>query len=118
MELNDSLLRPLLSLDVTPDGAGGGGFRGLCSVELFALSTAVQTETDRQTGQVRSTEISREDISPSERFIYRMYRVRSTSRRSVISYDVGCLVYSTYAVECVKCGRLKSVRWSYDCAST
>lgn len=41
MELSDSLLRPLLSLDVTPDGAGGGGFRGLCSVELFALSIPV-----------------------------------------------------------------------------
>lgn len=53
------------------------------------------------------------------RFIYRfMYRVRSTSRHSVISYDVGYLVCSTYAVECVKCGRLKSARWSYDCAST
>jgi len=52
------------------------------------------------------------------RFIYRMYHVRSTNRRSVISYDVGYLVCSTYAVECVKCGRLKSVRWSYDCAST
>lgn len=51
-------------------------------------------------------------------FIYRMYRVRSTSRHSVISYDVGYLVCSTYAVECVKCGRLKSARWSYDCAST
>lgn len=52
------------------------------------------------------------------RFIYLMYRVRLTSRCSVISYDVGYLMCSTYAVECVKCGRLKSVRWSYDCAST
>jgi len=31
-------------------------------------------------------------VSPV-RFIYRMYHVRSTSRRSVISYDVGYLVY-------------------------
>lgn len=39
MELKDSLLRPLLSLDeLGTEGAGGGGFRGLCRVELFILS--------------------------------------------------------------------------------
>lgn len=39
IELNDSLLRPLLNLDeLMPDGAGGGGFLGLWSVELFTLS--------------------------------------------------------------------------------
>lgn len=52
MELRDSLLRPLLSLDVTPEGAGGGGFRGLCSVELFILSIPIDKERD--TCQYRS----------------------------------------------------------------
>jgi len=115
MELNDSLLRPLLNLDVTPDGAGGGGFRGLCSVELFILSIPVYREIKDTINEL--VEISERTLLLA-RFIYRMYHVRSTNRRSVISYDVGYLVCSTYAVECVKCGRLKSVRWSYDCAST
>lgn len=54
MELSDSLLRPLLSLDVTPEGAGGGGFRGLCSVELFALSIPASKERERGTREYRS----------------------------------------------------------------
>lgn len=54
MELSDSLLRPLLSLDVTPDGAGGGGFRGLCNVELFALSIPAGEERKRDGRQCRS----------------------------------------------------------------
>jgi len=114
MELRDSLLRPLLSLDVTPDGAGGGGFRGLCNVELFALSIPVRKKREMHI----NTAIEEQTELLLARLIYRMYRVRLTSRCSVISYDVGYLVCSTYAVECVKCGRLKSVRWSYDCAST
>jgi hypothetical protein len=61
MELNDSLLRPLLNLDVTPDGAGGGGFRGLCSVELFTLSIPVRRET--KTHQRVSRDIG-ENASP------------------------------------------------------
>jgi len=36
----------LLSLVVILDGAGGGGFRGLCSVELFALSIPVYRKRD------------------------------------------------------------------------